>query len=304
MAIYDAIIIGSGTSGITAAIHLSLRRWKTLVIDKDPAKGYVAGMGHVDELLMWPGQTHGKTVIDSWHQRLKEAGGENVGAEAISLTVTSPFVVSGTAGERYESKAVIIATGAALRSHAIEGEQKLFGRGVYHDVDMHGPFVRDHNVIVVGKSQHAVEAALKLTKYTIRISLIVPSVKLDAPETMIKALEAKGITPQYSTSIKRINGDDRVTSVAVLSAGVEKEIPTDGVFTLLHDYHLTTAFWKSHVECTDSGAIKVDDTLSTSIKGIFACGDVLCGKPQFPLISAAQGQLVGIQVDKFLNAVS
>jgi len=78
--------------------------------------------------------------------------------------------------------------------------------------------------------------------------------------------------------------------------------PVAGVFTYVHDYKATTTFLEKTVEMTPEGMVKVDKELATSTEGIFACGDVLCGRPQIPAIAAAQGLLAGISVDKYMSS--
>ena len=91
-----------------------------------------------------------------------------------------------------------------------------------------------------------------------------------------------------------------MNSITVFTGGQEKDIPVVGVFTYVHDYKATTAFLENVVELTSGGGVKVDRSFATSVEGIFACGDVLCARPQLPSIAASQGILAGISVDRFL----
>jgi thioredoxin reductase (NADPH) len=95
-----------------------------------------------------------------------------------------------------------------------------------------------------------------------------------------------------------------VKSITIFSGGQEKDIEIVGVFTYVHEYKATTDFLKDVVELSQAGMIKVDDKLASSTEGIFACGDVLCGKPQMPSIAASQGLLAGLGVDEFLSLKS
>ena len=75
-----------------------------------------------------------------------------------------------------------------------------------------------------------------------------------------------------------------------------------GVFTYVHEYQPTTGFLDKFIECSQNGAVKVDEKFMTSQDGIFACGDVICGKPQMPAIAAAQGLIAGVNLDKYLTS--
>lgn len=95
-----------------------------------------------------------------------------------------------------------------------------------------------------------------------------------------------------------------MTSVTVLAAGTEKEIQADGVFSYTHDWQTVSAYLKDRVQMTEKGIVMVDDDMATSVKGIFACGDIICGRPQLPAISAAQGILAALSVEKYLGTLS
>jgi len=197
----------------------------------------------------------------------------------------------------------VVATGAAARTNYLRGEREFLGRGVYHDALAYGPAVTKRTAAVIGKTKQAATEALLLTRFAERVHVIIPSNKLDAEDALMNQLRAnRNIELHFSTSLKRIAGGEHVNSIIVFTGGQEKEIPVTGVFPYVHDYIPTTTFLGKTLDLAADGSVKVDRELATSVEGIFACGDVLCSRPQFPAVAAAQGLLAGMGVDKYLSS--
>jgi thioredoxin reductase (NADPH) len=302
---FDAIVIGGGPSGCASAMFLARCRHRTLVIDRDESAGY---LGTMSVISCFPGFPESITGRDLLARMKKQAELEGVKFVKDSVTAVAvdgtPKRIMTEKNEEYTANAVIIATGAAMRTNYLHGERELLGKGVSHDAISDGPSVAKRHAAVVGKNRQAVEAALFLSRFADHVYLIIPSNKLDADDAILNKLQkTKNVELQYSTSVKRINGTDHVTSINVLSSGQEKEIHVAGLFTFVHEYQTTTTFVEKAVEMSNSGSIKVDQSLMTTAEGVFACGDVICARPQLPAIAAAQGILAGVNADKFLTHI-
>lgn len=303
---HDIIVIGAGPAGCSAAAYAARCRWKTLVIDKSSEEGFLGSLGNVSYFPGFPEAISGPELLKRMRRQAELIGVHFVSDTAKSITIDpKPLKVATEGGREYESRVVVIAAGAAKRTNYLHGEREFLGRGVSYDAMADGPAVAKRAAAVIGKSRRAAEEALVLARFAEKIHFIIPSNKLDADDSLLKELQKlKSVELHFSTSLKKINGQEHANSITVFTSGQEKEIPVAGVFTYVHEYQPTTGFLEKIVDMAPNGAVKVDERLSTSSPGVFACGDVLCGRPQLPAIATAQGLLAGINADKYLSTAS
>ena len=158
---------------------------------------------------------------------------------------------------------------------------------------------------MIGKNLKSAEETLRLARFAEKIYFIIPSSKLEIPADLTKRLEQDDrIEMHFSASLKEIAGGDWVERITMLSGGKERTLDVAGVFPYMYESRPVNQLFCDQVELGEAGAVKVDGNLATSVKGIFACGDLLCGRPQLPAISSAQGLIAGLSVDKFLVTAS
>lgn len=299
---FDVIVIGGGPAGCSAGAFTARCRWRTLIIDRSASSGYLGALGNVSCFPGFPEAIKGSDLLARMRKQAELEGvrfiSDSVNAVAAG---TPPIRIMSESNGEFTTKAVVVATGAAARTNYLHGEKELLGKGVSHDAMADGPSVAKRVCAVVGRSRRAAEAAIFLSRFAEKIHFIIPSNKLDVSESMLDTLQKnRAVEMYFSTSLKKINGTDNATSINVLSSGQEKEIKVAGVFTYVHDYQPTTNFLEKVVDRIEDGSVKVDNNLSTSVQGIFACGDALCGRPQLPAIASAQGVLAGMSVDAYL----
>ncbi|MFA4875402.1 MAG: FAD-dependent oxidoreductase [bacterium] len=301
----DALIIGGGPAGCSAATFISRCRWSAFVMDRSASSGHLGSLGTVSYFPGFPESISGAELLKRMRRQAELVGAHFLSDGAIAISGEAPaFKVSTEGGKEYQARSIVIATGAAARTNYLHGEREFLGKGVSYDVLADGPAVAKRSTAVIGKNRHAAEEALALARFAEKVHFIIPSSKLDVDDSVLKELQnQRAIEMHFSVSLKKINGQDHVNSITVFTGGQEKEIPVVGVFTYVHDYMATTSFLDKAVELTQAGAVKVDRSFATSTEGIFACGDVLCAKPQLPAISASQGMLAGLSVDKHLSSL-
>ncbi len=300
--LYDVIVIGGGASGASAAAFTAGHGWNTLLVDKNIQDGYLGGLGNVCQFPGFPDGAVGAEIVERLRRQAENAGAKTRIAEATEINFEAEPRKVTIGGETLEAQTIVLATGAAARTGYLPGEKEFMGRGVLHDAKIDGPCNAGSEIAIIGKSKLAADEALFLTKFAQKIHFVIPSNRLDADNKIFGLIQHdKKIELHFSTSLKTINGGDRVTSITVFTGGQEKEIQVSTVFTYMHEYQPMNQFIKNALQTAQNGSVMVNEQFETSAPGVFACGDILCAKPQLPAISVAQGILTGMGVDHYLS---
>lgn len=300
----NLIVIGGGPAGCAAATCAARCKWKVIIIDKALDGGHLGSLNNVSYFPGFPEAISGKDLLRKMRRQAELVGVQFLIDTVRAVSVKSqPYKVMTDTNKELEAQVIVVATGAAARTNYLHGEKEFFGKGVSYDALSDGPAVAKRVVAVIGKSKHAAEESMILSRFAEKVHFVIPSNKLEADDSLLQQLSKnKTIELHFSTSLKRINGTDHANSITIFSNGQEKELPVAHIFTYIHEFQSSTSFLEKEVDLTQNGSIKVDNSLAASADGLFACGDVLCGRPQMPAISTAQGILAGASVDKYLSS--
>jgi len=288
---YDLVIIGSGPAGVSAAIYASRQRLNLLVISKDEG-GQVAKKA-VD-IENYPGfnKISGPDLAKVFQDQLKANDVQVVLDEVLKIEKKDDgFVLSTKLGEKYESQAVIIATGADPRPLEAEGEKEYIGKGVSYCALCDGPIFRNKDVVVIGGGNSGFETAMFLSNYVKKIYILEfgSTVKADQQnqDLIQKTGKAEIIT---NAKVIKIQGKTLVDSIVYQNtqSKEEKKIDVEGVFVEI-GYSPATAFVKDLVNFSERDEIVTDlETYETRTPGLFAAGD--CNVSKYKQIIAAAGE--------------
>jgi len=321
--IYDSVIIGSGPAGMTAAIYNVRAFLKTVVVAGNLPGGQLTSTTLVENWPGFPGGIGGLKLMMDTQEQVKRLGveiknGSVIKIDSIKEKENFRFEVELNNGEIINTKAVIIATGAAAKWLKLPKEKELVGHGISGCATCDGMFFRDKTVAVVGGGNVACEEASFLSKICKKVYLIHRRDQLRAtPVEAKRILDNEKVEKIWDTEVVEINppptpsfdkdGAERLYAIKIKNnkSGEEKILPIDGLFVAIGRTPATD-FAKDLIELKDSGYVVVGKneqySSMTSVEGIFAAGDCMDEKYRQAVVAAGAGARAAIDVEKWLNS--
>jgi thioredoxin reductase (NADPH) len=280
----DLVIVGGGPAGLSAGIYASRAGLKTVVVEKGVLGGQVATTPIVEN---YPGfkQVGGKTLVDIMVTHALEYVQIFPGEEVMGVEPGMPIIVQ-TSRRRYNTKAVLMATGATHRNLGVPGESRLSGHGVSYCSTCDGPLFKNKKVIIVGGGNSAVTEALHMHHIGVQVTLVHRRDNLRAQDFLVKNLIQNNIPILFNTQVKEIKGKQHVEEVLLYNSKTEElsTLPVSGVFIAIGYDPAVGLAQKIGIELTEEGYIK-HDQYRTNIPGIYTSGDVAGGYKQ--IVTAA-----------------
>lgn len=299
--LYDVIIVGGASAGLTAAIYAGRQGLETLLVTKD-----IGGQALLtDSIQNYPGYINigGLGLMKKFQEQallydvkiLFEEVKEIKDKDGVCFTVKT------TRGED-DSCALILAFGKTPRDLGVEGEEQLKSKGVSYCAICDGPIFKGKEVAVVGSSEPAAEAALLLSNLASKVYLIYKLAKILAPDDLITTLHNKeNVVFVPECEVVKINGTSSVESIAVKEKGGEmRNLQVQGVFVEM-GYVAKTDIVKHMVQLNSKNEIIIAKDCSTSHPGIFAAGDVTDIPYKQVVISAAQGAIAALSAYNYIQ---
>jgi thioredoxin reductase (NADPH) len=307
MSLRDVVIIGSGPAGLTAALYAARANLKPIVIEGLEAGGQLMLTTMVEN---WPGFRDGIMGPALMVEMRAQAG--RFGAEFLSDTVTAvdftkrPFTTR-TADAVFQSRAVIIATGASARLLGLPSERALIGHGVSTCATCDGFFFRGKPIAVVGGGDSALEEAIFLTKFASHVTVIHRRDTLRASKIMQdKAFANPKISFEWNSQVEDVKDPSAGTvQAAVLSntkTGERKLLAIEGLFVAI-GHTPNTALFHGQIAMDPAGYIVTQDGTRTNIPGVFACGDVQDQIYRQAITAAGSGCMASIDAERYLDGL-
>jgi len=301
---HDVLILGSGPAGLTAAIYTCRESLKTLVITGNQPGGQLILTTEVENYPGFPEPILGPELMDRMRAQVERVGAEFINGEATGVDFSKrPFEVM-VQDQTFEAGSIIVATGASAKTLGLASEAKLRGKGVSYCATCDGYFFKDRSVAVVGGGDTAVEEALFLTKLAKKVFLVHRREALRASKILQeKAFENKKIEFVWDSIVEEILGDERVRGLRLrnVKSGSISEMECEGVFIAV-GYQPNTAIFRGQIELDERGYVVTWNETETSMKGVFAAGDVCDPKYRQAVTAAGSGCKAAIDVGRFLQS--
>ena len=299
--LYDAIIIGAGAAGMTAAIFTCRKKMKTLLISVD-----IGGQNLLTENEEnYPGymESSGTKLMKIFETQARKFGAEFVFGKVNKIEkIDNNFSVRLTNKESYSSRSIVIASGKVPRSLGIPGEDKFFGRGVITCSALRPQEFKGKRVAVIGGGNSAVEAADAISEFSSKTYLIHRRDAFRADEMTVEKIRKKMSVEFVLNSVPlEIKGGDSVESLVVedVKTGERKEIKTDFILVEI-GLMVDVSFANDLVKTNSQNEILTNDLCETSCGGVFAAGDITNAPYKQTVISAGMGATAGLSVYNYI----
>jgi thioredoxin reductase (NADPH) len=341
MEMYDVIIVGSGPSGLTAAIYCTRADLKTLVIAGFTWGGQLQLTTEVENFPGFPEGIQGPDLMLNIRKQAEKFGATivdaNMDATDFSTMSGGPFTVTAD-GKTYTGKTLLIATGADAKQLGVTGEKELTGRGISYCATCDGAFFRNKHIIVVGGGDSAMEEANFLTNFAATVTLLHRRDTFRASQIMQDRVKANPkIKILLNSQIIEVIGEKKVekvkikTTSSVIPSGAQAQSrdlsqkssdesdpsmrPSDLVgmtneqitelpidgIFVAIGHTPNTKVFKG-VEITDKGYVRAQHGTHTNIEGIFVSGDVEDDRYQQAITAAGFGAQAALDIERYLVA--
>lgn len=304
--IYDVIVIGGGAAGMSAGIYSGRAKMKTLVLEQ----GSVGGQAKTtNEIVNYPGVRHttGPKLMEEMHLQAEDFGVKFAQAEVLEAKLEGEIKVLKTTNGDYETRSVIIATGATPRTLGFPGEAEYRGRGVAYCATCDGEFYTGLEVFVIGAGFAAAEEAIFLTRFARKVTVIAREPEFTCAKTIAdKVLAHPKIEVKFNTEIVEATGDELLRRVKFINNQTQEtfehvaaEDETFGIF-IFAGYVPQTKVFNGLVEMDKWGYIITDENMHTSVEGVYAAGDLRPKVLRQVVTAVADGAIASLEAEKYV----
>jgi thioredoxin reductase (NADPH) len=310
----EVIIVGSGPSGLTAAIYTARANLRPLIIEGEPSStgdqpgGQLMLTTEVENFPGFPEGIMGPELMERMRAQAIRFGAEFITDKATRVELGTGDVHQVWARDtEHRARAVIVSTGAQSTMLGLPEEQRLLGHGLSTCATCDGFFFRDQHIAVVGGGDSAVEEALFLTKFASKVTIIHRRDQLRASKIMAdRAFANDRIEFAWNSQVTAIDGDDRVEGVRLVDTLTrnESELPVTGLFVAI-GHRPNTALFEGQLDTDPAGYLITHvGSTATNVAGVFACGDVQDHTYRQAITAAGSGCMAAIDAERWLESTA
>ncbi len=304
---YDVVIVGAGPAGMCAALYTGRSMLRTVVLERGIPGGELLNTEKLDD---WIGEKSilGWELAKKFEEHSREFGAEYVTANVTSVTrrADGTFDALTDVGEVYHAPAVIVTAGGTPVKLGIPGEMEYAGKGVSYCAICDGAFFKQQVIVVVGGGDAAVEEADFLTRYASKVYVIHRRDEFRASRILVERLTANPkVEVLWNTVADEIVGDEQ----GLMKGIVLRDVKTDAVRTLdatgcfvFVGFRPNTGIIDGHFDHDEMGYVVTDTMMQTSIKGLFAAGDLRSQLTRQVTTAVGDATTAAIAVEKYLKA--
>jgi thioredoxin reductase (NADPH) len=299
---FDVVVAGGGIGGLTAGLQAARMGRSTLVLGGRAPGGLLLSIERIDGVPGFPEGVAGYELCPMLQEQAADAGADVRMSELEGIGPADDGWQLTTADGDVHGRAVILATGARLKTLGVDGEERLQGRGVSHCASCDAPLMRDRVVGVVGAGDSALQEALTLAESVAEVIVLHRGDALSAQAAYREpALEHPKITLRYGTIVEAILGDDTVTGVRTrdVASGDTQELELGGVFVYV-GLQPNTGLLADRLDLDADDRVPTDATMRTELPGVLAAGILRRGSLGQAAISAGEGAAAAKAADRYL----
>lgn len=307
--LYDAIIVGGGPAGLSAAIYLARAKFSVLVIEKEKIGGQIT---ITSEVVNYPGilKTSGKELTDQMYQQARNFGAEFLIAEVTNLDLKETVKVVNTDKGEFKAIGIVLATGSHPRKIGFPGEKEFQGRGVAYCATCDGEFFTGKDIFVIGGGFAAAEEAVFLTKYGRKVTIIVREDDFTcAKQVSDQAKQHPKIDIHYNSEIVAVEGTNQLRKAIFKNNKTgetwQYQAPdndTFGIFVFA-GYQPATVLFKNQVAVNKAGNLIVDENQKTSCPGVYGAGDVCIKDLRQVVTAVSDGAKAATSLEKYIPSI-
>ncbi|WP_288265669.1 FAD-dependent oxidoreductase [uncultured Dialister sp.] len=306
--VYDAIIVGGGPAGLSAAIYMARARFHVLVIEKEKMGGQIT---ITSEVVNYPGifHTSGEKLTSEMIRQAKAFGAEFLSADVTGLELEGDYKTVHTSRGDFKALGIIYAGGAHPRLAGFTGETEFRGHGVAYCATCDGEFFTGRTIFVIGGGYAAVEEGLFLTKYGKKIIMVIRGDDFSIDSAAVEELkEHPQVTILYHTQVEKVEGDSAVRRVVLKDrkTGEETVYTADdgdfyGVFVFV-GYAPENGLLQGKVDLNPQGYVITDRDQKTNIDGVYAAGDICVKNLRQVVTAVSDGAVAATSLEKYLGS--
>ena len=298
--IYDAIIIGAGPAGMSAALYLLRDGKKVLILEKETIGGSIASTPLIEN---YPGvkAVSGSELTDIMFDQIDELGVEFELEKVTNINVLEDNIKEViTEDNKYLGKVLIIASGSAYRTLNLPNEDKLIGHGIHFCVACDGAFYKGKDVAIIGGGNSAVINAYSMSKIAKKVYILQKMDKLTCEKDLINKIESTdNVEIMYNVDVLEYLGDDELTGLSIKVDGKKKKLNVDGVF--LNIGLIPQNKFAYDVIDLDERDYVISTNTETKVPGLYVIGDSRTKKYSQVTIATADGTIAALNAIEYLN---
>lgn len=305
--LYDVIIIGAGSAGITAYLYAKRSFLKVILLDKLGIGGQLLLIDLIENYPGFPEGISGFKLAELFKRHIENFGLNFKQAEAKKIEKKNQiFYVYLDNEEILISKTILLAIGASPKKLNIPGEKEFIGKGVSYCATCDGPFFKDEIVAVVGGGDTALQEALFLTKFVKKIYLIHRRDAFRAAKILQeRVFKEDKIKIFWDSVVTEIKGKEKVEEIEILNKKINEKInlKVAGIFIFI-GYQPNTQWLKNLIDLDEAGFIITDDEMRTTLTGIWAAGDCRSKIGKQIITACGEGALAIFSIENYLQTLS